>query len=283
MTARRDPDSLIDAFLQEGADQLHDQVYDAVRSSIEHRRQRAVIGPWRMPTLNKIVPATVGAVAVVAVLLVGAQLLRSSTPATVGGGPIATLTALPTAAPTAVPTAAPTTTPTSAPAPSAPALTQTYTSRMNGFSMSYPAGWVARAATEPWTDRPGAAQYADPGVDVLQDPNPDSNLFLYISSRAVGKSTPGAWIAGHVAASEGCTPTESITVDGASGVFSNTCALVFVTTAARGYRIALYTPTAGEHAALDVAPYDRSWFEAVLATVRFHPEDAVDAPASATP
>ena len=55
MTAHRDPDRLIHAFLMEGQTELADQVYDAVRATIEQKRQRAVIGPWRMPNMNKLV------------------------------------------------------------------------------------------------------------------------------------------------------------------------------------------------------------------------------------
>ena len=45
MTAQRDPDRLIHAFLMEGQTELADPVYDAVRATIERKRQRAVIGP----------------------------------------------------------------------------------------------------------------------------------------------------------------------------------------------------------------------------------------------
>src|SRR3954462_13881240 len=121
MTARRDRDRLIDAFLQEGAEQLHDQVYDAVRTNIDHTRQRAVIGPWRLPTLNKLVPIALGAAVVVAVLVVGARLLPAAPGGTVGGAP----TAIPTAAPTIAPTAAPSTSPATPSASTPPALTET--------------------------------------------------------------------------------------------------------------------------------------------------------------
>jgi hypothetical protein len=75
MTAQRDPDSLIDAFLREGQTELADQVYDAVRASIEQQRQRVVIGPWRMPTMNKFVPIGIASAAVVVALVAGTQLL----------------------------------------------------------------------------------------------------------------------------------------------------------------------------------------------------------------
>jgi hypothetical protein len=77
MTASRDPDRLIHGFLLEGEEQLQDQVYDAVRAEIEQKRQRAVSGLWRTPTMNKFVTIGLGAAAVVVLLLVGVQLLGS--------------------------------------------------------------------------------------------------------------------------------------------------------------------------------------------------------------
>jgi len=90
MTASRDPDRLIHQFLLEGAEHLPDQVYDAVRADIEQQRQRVVIGPWRMPTMNKFVPIGLGAAAVVVALVVGSQLLGPPAPSGVGGAPSAT-------------------------------------------------------------------------------------------------------------------------------------------------------------------------------------------------
>ena len=87
MTASRDPDRLIQHFLREGAEQLPDQVFDAVRSEIEQQRQRAVIGPWRMPTMNKLVPIGLGAAAVVVALFVGTRLLGAPATGGVGGVP----------------------------------------------------------------------------------------------------------------------------------------------------------------------------------------------------
>ena len=83
MTASRDPDRLIRTFLREGEDELQDQVYDAVRAAIEQKRQRALIGPWRTPTMNKIVTIGLGAAAVVVALVVGIQLFGS--PGGLGG------------------------------------------------------------------------------------------------------------------------------------------------------------------------------------------------------
>ena len=86
MTASRDPDRLIHHFLLEGEEELQDQVYDAVRAEIEQKRQRAVIGPWRVPDMNKFLAIGLGAAAVVVVLFIGSNLLGPSGPAP-GGEP----------------------------------------------------------------------------------------------------------------------------------------------------------------------------------------------------
>ena len=89
MTASRDPDRMIHAFLREDAGQLDDQVYDAVRAEIEQKRQRVVIGPWRVPTMSKLLPIGLGAAAVIAVLVIGSQLLGTPASGGVGGAPSA--------------------------------------------------------------------------------------------------------------------------------------------------------------------------------------------------
>ena len=69
MTAPRDPDRLIRAFLDEGRTELPDRAYDAVRAEIDRTRQRVVIGP-----LERAADAEVAtfAIAAAAVLMVGA-------------------------------------------------------------------------------------------------------------------------------------------------------------------------------------------------------------------
>ena len=85
MTTSRDPERLIHAFVREGAEQLDDQVYDAVRAEIEQKRQRVVIGPWRVPNMSKLVPIGLGAAALIAVLFVGSRFVGS--PSSNVGGP----------------------------------------------------------------------------------------------------------------------------------------------------------------------------------------------------
>ena len=79
-----------------------------------------------------------------------------------------------------------------------------------------------------------------------------------------------------MASGEGCTTTEPVTVDGATGLIgADDCNVAVVTTAGRGYWIQLFTSADDPSA---VAPYDRAWFEEVLATVQLHPEDALGGP-----
>jgi hypothetical protein len=83
-----------------------------------------------------------------------------------------------------------------------------------------------------------------------------------------------------MASDEGCTATEPIAVDGATGVIgADACDVVAVTTAGRGYRIQLYT--SGDEPSNGA--YDRAWFKEVLATVQLQPEHAVDVAPSASP
>jgi hypothetical protein len=96
MTAPRNPDRLVHAFLEEGEELLDERIYDVVRAAIEHKRQRVVLGPWRTPTMNKIVGFGLAAAAVIAAVVIGSQLFGS--PTNVGGGDDATATPQPTSA-----------------------------------------------------------------------------------------------------------------------------------------------------------------------------------------
>ena len=98
MTAHHHPDTLIQAFLDEGMTELPDRAFDAVRSDINRTRQRVVIGPWREPTMSTIARL---AVAAVVVLAAGVAWANLGPPGDIGGRPTPPPTAIPTATPTA--------------------------------------------------------------------------------------------------------------------------------------------------------------------------------------
>ncbi len=265
MTAHNDLDRQLNDFLRDGPTELPYESFDAVRDRTEQTGQRVVIGPWRLPEMNRIVTISLGAAAVVVALIVGAQLFGSPSGGT-GDAPSQTPEAS---------VAEPTATPEPSPSPiSAPPLTQSFTSTLHGFSVSYPEGWTAQAAAEPWTESTFARLFGDPHADFLYDPTLTDHLFLTIASQPIGDSTPEDWLAAQMASGEGCPATEPIAVDGAAGLIgADDCDVAVATTAGRGYIIILNTSDDDPPA---VAPYDRAWFEEVLATVQLHPEDAVD-------
>ena len=96
MTTPRDPDALLAAYLADGMEVLPDRVVDAVLDEAHRTRQRAVIGPWRTPSMFK---SLLGAAAVIAVLVLGgAAWLGAFRPSVVTGpstSPAASSTASP--------------------------------------------------------------------------------------------------------------------------------------------------------------------------------------------
>lgn len=259
MTASRDPERLIRAFLDEGEERLGDPIYEAVRAGIEQKRQRAFIGPWRTPIMNKLVTFGFGAAAVAVVgLFLGYQLLGS--PRNVGGP----------GNPTPTPDATATPVPTPTPRP-APPLNQSFASTLHGYSVSYPEGWTTEAATEAWTGT--QPNFGDAPADFLYDPSLNDHLFVSIASRSIGDASAAGWAAEEITLFE-CTASEPTTVDGASGLIgSDDCNVAAVTMDGRGYVFALYT--SGDEAWI-ARTYNRAWFAGLLATVQLHPGDAVD-------
>jgi hypothetical protein len=86
MTAPRDPDRLIGAFLAEGRTELSNRAYDEVRDRIDRTRQRVVIGPWREPHMPAFARVAIAAAAVVIVAILGVNALGGRGPAVGGPG-----------------------------------------------------------------------------------------------------------------------------------------------------------------------------------------------------
>jgi hypothetical protein len=103
MTVHDDLDKELSTYLREGPTELPYESFDAVRDRMEQTSQRAVLGPWRLPDMNKIVTFGLAAAAVVAAVFIGVQIFGSPD----GGlGSQATPTPEATADPTPSPSAA---------------------------------------------------------------------------------------------------------------------------------------------------------------------------------
>lgn len=99
MTASRDPDRLIRAFLDEGPVELPDRVYDAVRSDIDRTRQRVVVVPWRIRDLNSYARLALAAAAVLVAAVVGINLLPMAGSGVGGASPSSSTSASPSPGP----------------------------------------------------------------------------------------------------------------------------------------------------------------------------------------
>jgi hypothetical protein len=256
--SEQDVNRLLRSYLREEWHEDANRVASMVLDELDETPQRRSGGTaWRSLIMNNnIVRVGLMAAAVVVLAIIAINVVPGITPP--GGEVSPSATAEPTVPETA-----------SSPPASPPPLTQSFTSTLHGISMSFPEGWTAQAATEPWTASTFPLNFPVPQVDWLYDPTLTSDLFLAIASQPIGDFTPEGWVAEQMASEEGCgTATEPITVDAASGLGCESHAVV--TAGGRGYWIQLYT---GDGAPLT---YDQTWFEEVLATVQLHPEDAVD-------
>ena len=178
-----------------------------------------------------------------------------------GCAPAATSASTPIPAGSSPATAAPSSVAVAAPA--RPALTERFTSTIHGISVSYPDGWVPKAATEPWPEGEIVLQQTAFG-DVIEDGSTSDTAFLALASQPLAGRSFDQWVAGYPTFQE-CGHAEPVVVDGARGVVGPDCLMALVTTQDRGYLIWLYR--------ID----DPDWFEEILATVKLDPEAALDA------
>jgi hypothetical protein len=156
------------------------------------------------------------------------------------------------------------------PSPSvgAPAIGQRFVSTIHAVALSYPVGWVTRAATKPWTTQ-DLPYFQDDSVDVMYDPALTDHMFLAVSSQSHAGTTREAWATALAAGEEGCE-IELMEWDGGTAWIAPGCRLFFVAESDIGWAIRLY--------ASDLTPaqdpaYDRL-FEEILGTVQLHARPA---------
>ena len=264
---------LADFYASEVPQRAPDRVLEGVLATSEITTQRRVLirVPWRFPPMNTYAKVAVAAVAVIAIGAVGIAVLRPGSSPGVGGQPSASPSLSPT------PNASRSDSPVAS-----PALTETYTSGRHGFSISYPAGWMARPATEPWTT--GLPDFGSTQGDVIYDPLSDEgHLWIMVASQPLGGTSGEQWeddLLTGLTSEDICEPPiEPVTIDGSEGKLCSSSTAV-TSAGDRGYVIMLYV--SGDDPAVGVT-YDQEFFNEILATVQLIPEDAVDTAASAAP
>jgi hypothetical protein len=105
MSSDRDVTRIVRSWIREDGHESADRVLDSVLDQLDTTPQRRAGWPaWRTPTMNKFVTIGLGVAAVVAILLVGAQLLGSPSGG-LGADPTATATPEPTPQATPSPSA----------------------------------------------------------------------------------------------------------------------------------------------------------------------------------
>jgi hypothetical protein len=273
MTANHDLERrLADHFLAEAPPRAPDWVLISALAGIETTAQRRVVrrGMRNLPISARFTNLAVAAAVIIAIGSIGFAVLRSGSDQV--GGPQAS------PSPSPSPTASPST---------PPALSATFTSPLHGISVSYPGAWLVRPATEPWTR--GVPQMDSAFADLIcsfQGQRTDAticvespaNVFLALASQDLGNKTGDEWIASLTErpgdpTTAPCAPAEPITIDGVQGMVSVDCydgQAAFVATGGRGYMVWAY--------GVD----DVGWLRDVLASVRLHPNDAIDAAPSAS-
>ena len=231
------------------------------------QRRRVIRLPRRFAKMNGFTRLAIAAVVALAIGGLGLLALRPAPAPNVGG-----VGAPSPSAPAGTADAAGSTSAPSAP----PALTGTFVSPTNGISVSYPSGWTVAPAVQPWTT--GEPSVCDPPcADRIVEKETDS-AFLGIASQPLGDQTGEEWAAGvldqPVYAGTCPAETEPYSIDGQPGMVAITCPERLLTAltwaGGRGYFLTLYRVD------------DVDWFKEILATVRLHPEDAVDAAPAAS-
>ena len=275
MNADRDLERRIaDFYSTEAPARAPDWVLRTTLETIDTTPQRRVIFrvPWRFPHMNTLTKVAIAAVVVIAVGALGLSVLRPSGSSNVGGQP--------TASPS--PSPSPTFGATIIPEPP-PALTETFTSKRHGFSISYPAGWDTTEATEPWTAT-GLPNFGEPSGDFMYDPILTDHLFLVVASKPLAGQDGAAWADGFLnamAANDDCAlPLASVTTGAGPARRCAGGGMVATWAGDRGYVIWLHTSGDDPSA---VAAYDEAYFDDILATLQLQPEDAVDTAASPSP
>jgi hypothetical protein len=247
----------------------------------------------RLPIAMSVQPA-IALVLVVAIGLAGIAILgRHDLPGV--NGPAVVPTPPARSSPSPSPTPSPSLTLAPAPPSGAgpagaaipiPALTRTFVSSRNGFSVMYPAGWTVKPATTSW--RPDTfLPLGNPALDDLQ--RPGIARLAVASHRLAAGQTEQQWLAAYqpvYQASTGCAGTAPstwprIAIGGDPGYLATAdCPLgPDVSPASPGVEFDAFAFSGGRIYMIKLfGKVDLAYFQAMLATFHLDPPSAIDPP-----
>jgi hypothetical protein len=260
MSATRDPDTILAAWLDEGPTDLPDVTRRAIVTALPTTSQarRGPFAPWRLFPMNATTRLAMGAL--VAVIAVGGALYLLGPSRYGSGGPALT--------PSPVPSPQP-----SASAFAVPPLTQQFTSTLYGYSIRYPAGWIAAPGSVlfdpvPFASAGGPSEWIDTFV-----PGAGSGLLRIASARVPDGVVAETWIdETYMECLAACQATlEDTVIGGQPAKLRDAGDGELEATAIIDGRAYVFTLFQGQ---ADGLTEPRAWFDAFLATVEFHPENA---------
>ena len=175
MNERRDPDTILAAWLDDGPTDLPDVTRRAILTALPTTPQarRGLLAPRRFFQMNSTARLALGALVAV-IALGGALYLLGPRPASGPGGPAPTPTILPALGPLDT------------------ATWTTYTSNRYGFSIAHPANWTARPSDHAWA-LPADADWQNTASEGFIAPG-QTILVSAWSAAVVPGTTAEAWI-----------------------------------------------------------------------------------------
>jgi hypothetical protein len=234
MTVTRDLEQRLAEFYEsERPYRAPDRLLQSVIRAVEETDQRRVPHlPWAFPNIGTSARLAAAALAVLAVVVLGAYFLGSANEG------VATY-------------------PTASPTPSAPALTESYTSAVHGMSVAHPTDWEVRPAVVPWLE--GELTLESTFADVISHPSGYPSIAL--ASTPLGEQDGPEWVQSFLA-SRPCGTASFTAVDTLSGRFTACVGGAHVVAAddSRGLVVWLYEsdpPTSD----------DLDWFKGLVDTV----------------
>ncbi len=168
MTAPRDPDAILAAWLEEGPVALPEATKRsiAVTTRTTHRSRRSTWMPWRFPTVNATIRLVLAGAAVLALAIAGVYVLNPGPDGpSVGGPPSASVAPSPSPETPASPSASLV---TGGPLDTADWIE--YSSARYDLTISHPADWTVRPATRDWTLEVDAADWLSVAQESIIDP-----------------------------------------------------------------------------------------------------------------